>query len=104
MKSILTILVLTAIFAGGGFLVGYATASQQLVPPEPNWSNDMTTEQKEQSLEAGREQIKILVENKQARGAAAEKGAFIGAPLGFVVGLAITALRRRNKAAVQNPP
>ena len=66
MKKVFSVISIVAICAALGYFIGAATAPQQRVPPDAPYADSMTVEQKTDAIEAGRQQLKMMVQNKAA--------------------------------------
>lgn len=102
MMKFLIVLVAAAVFTAVGFFMGMQLAPQQTMPPDLPFTSDMTTQQKEESVQAGSKQLAISITNLKKRQDGGTTGGLIGAGAGLLVGVAIVLTPRRKKPV--DPP
>ena len=100
---IIAVLSVIAICAALGYFIGAGAARQKAVPPDAPYADSMTPEQKTQAIEAGQQQLKIMVENKLARAEAGRTGMLIAAAIGIAASVAFIARGRIQAGTTSNP-
>jgi len=100
---IVAVISIIAICAALGYFIGAGAAAQKAVPPDAPYADTMTIAQKTQAIEAGQQQLKIMVENKLARAESGRKGMLIAAAIGIVASVAFIALSRTKARTARNP-